>query len=207
MRITLGATAALMLGMSSTASATTLVPLSTDQLIDASDAIVRGTVAEVWTELDEQSGYVWTHAQVEVSRVLKGDENTELVVISQPGGAWANVFTTVSGSARFSVGEDAIFFVEEKNGRAMPVGMFQGKYNVQMDPYQRENIVHRFALPEGRDFDHRFIPLPPEGLRITVADFEDTIAAGVADGWDGAPIPGFSPEKLRTINLSSEGAQ
>lgn len=205
MHIALGASAALMLGMSSTASATTLVELTQDQLIDASDMIVRGTVTEVWTEQDAETGYVWTHAQVEVERVLKGDASTELLVIEQPGGTWANMTTVVSSVARFSAGEEGIFFVEQKAARIMPVGMLQGKFNVIMDPYSRDFIVRRFALPEGRDFDHRFIPLPPEADRVSLVDFEDRIIQGVADGWDGQPIPGVSNDKLRTINRLPEG--
>jgi len=206
MRTALGASLTLLLTMSSTASATSLAQLDTDQLIDASDTIVRGVVTATWTERDDASGHVWTHAQVEVTRVLKGDEHAELLVIQQPGGTWANITTTVTGTARFSIGEEAIFFVEQRGERMMPVGMFQGKFNVQMDPYQREHIVHRFALPDGRDFDHRFIPLPPEGQRTTVADFEQTVRDGVADGWDGRAIPGVAADKLRMINsLPGEG--
>jgi hypothetical protein len=204
MRIALAASAALLLGMSSTASATTLIELTTDQLIDAADTIVRGTVTEVWTEQDHESSYVWTHAQVEVTRVLKGDVSTELIVIEQPGGSWANMTTTVSGIARFSVGEEGIFFVEQKASRITPVGMFQGKFNVMMDPYARDFIVHRFALPQSMDFDHRFIPLPAEANRVSLVDFEDQILLGVADGWDGQPIPGVNSDKLRTINSLSE---
>jgi hypothetical protein len=207
MRYALGAFAALLLGMSSTASATSLIPLSTDQLIDASDTIVRGTVTEVWTEHDEQSGYVWTHAQIAVERVLKGDDSAELLVIEQPGGTWANRTTTVSGVARFSVGERGIFFIEQLPDRAAPVGMFQGKFNIQMDPYMREDIVHRFALPLGREFDHRFIPLPAEDSRVSVVEFEDVITDGVANGWDGVPIPGVSSDKLRAINSSTDGVR
>lgn len=204
MRIALGASAALLLGMSNTASATTLIELSNAQLIDASDTIVRGTVTEVWTEHDDQTGYVWTHAQIEVSRVYKGDTTMDLVIIEQPGGSWANRTTTVSGVARFSVGEDGIFFIEQRAERAMPVGMFQGKFNIQMDPYSQDWIVNRFPLPLGRDFDHRFIPLPAEADRVSLTDFEDQIADGVADDWNGTPVPGVSADRLRIINSREE---
>jgi hypothetical protein len=204
MRIALGASAALLLGMSNTASATTLIELNTDQLIDASDIIVRGIVTEIWTEHDDQTGYVWTHAQVEVTRVYKGDTSTELVVIEQPGGSWVSSSTTVSGVARFSVGEDGIFFVEQRANRAMPVGMFQGKFNIQMDPYARDWIVNRYPLPLSREFDHRFIPLPDEADRVSLSAFEDQILDGVADGWDGNAIPGVSNERLRSINSREE---
>jgi hypothetical protein len=54
------------------------------------------------------------------------------------------------------------------------------------------------------DFDHRFIPLPAEANRVSLVDFEDQILEGVADGWDGQPIPGVNSDKLRIINSLSE---
>ncbi len=189
------------------AEATTLVPLSTEQLVDASDAIVRGTVTEVWTEADPDSGIVWTHAQVEVQSVLKGGD-TELLIIEQPGGEWAGRATTVAGSARFSVGEDAYFFVEHlESGRTVTTGMFQGKFNVQMDPYAHQNIVHRFTVSPTMSFDHRFIPLHDEDERVSTVDFEEHILTRVQTGWDGQPIPGVSTEKLSRINNHQDGVR
>lgn len=192
------AAALLMMGLTAPlAQATSMVRLTQDQLVDAADVIVRGTVIEVWTEFDA-SGHVWTHAQVDVARVLKGDPALGALVIEQPGGDWAGRVTTVDGAARFSVGEDAYFFVENlDSGRSVTVGMFQGKFNVVMDPYARENIVHRYAVHPNQPFDHRFLPLPDAEQRISTLDFEDTILARVADGWDGQPIPGIRPETLR----------
>ena len=72
-----------LLGLSAApASATSMVQLTTNQLIDASESIVRGTVVEVWTELDEQ-GAVWTRAQVDVTEVLKGDAGQSAVIVDQ----------------------------------------------------------------------------------------------------------------------------
>ncbi len=191
----------------STAEATTLVQLSTDQLVDASDVIVRGVVTEVWTETDSSTGHIWTHAQVEVSSVLKGGE-TELIIIEQPGGSWGGKTTEVIGAARFSVGEDAYFFVEHlDSGHTALTGMFQGKFNIQMDPYARQNIVRRFSVSPTVEFDHRFIPLPPEDQRVNTIDFEEHILTRVQDGWDGQPIPNVSTEKLTRINHIQDGVR
>jgi len=78
--------------------------------------------------------------------------------------------------------------------------MFQGKFNVQLDPYTREHIVHRFHLSSSQSFDHRFIPLPPAGDRVSVDDFEQRILSRIEEGWDGQPIPGVRTEKLQQIS-------
>lgn len=189
------------------AGATSMVRLSTDQLIDGADAVVRGTVTEIWTERDDR-GAVWTHAAVEVSEVLKGDADLSAVIVDQPGGTWGATTTYVAGVARFSVGEDAVFFLETlSSGHTVPVGMMQGKFSVQLDPFSRSEIVHRFAPPARQPYDARFIPLPAVGERVTLRDFEDQIRTHLEEGWNGEPIPGASNERLRRINRLAAGVK
>jgi len=121
------------------AGATTLAPLSTEQLTDAADAIVKGTVDAVWTEMDDD-GRCWTRARVEVERTLKGAPGPE-VVVSQMGGICGPLAGRVESTARFSEGEEAYFFLEELNGYTGVVGMVQGKFTVRMDPATRHDIV------------------------------------------------------------------
>ena len=177
-----------------------MVALSQDQLVDASTAIVRGKITEVWTEEDER-GVVWTRAQVEVEETYKGNTTTKAYIIDQLGGRFGGNVTAMDAGTRFSVGEEAIFFLETLgNGRTSTVGLSQGKFTTRMDPYSQEKIVVRFA-PMGRlKYDHRFIPLPKAEDRVYMADFVDRIQTRVEQGWDGSPIPGISNDRLRTIN-------
>ncbi len=198
----------LTVALQGSAEATTMVPLSIEQVVDVSTSIVRGTVTEVWTEPDEKTGSIWTHAQVEVERVFKGQSSTEVIVIEQPGGVWGEKRTSVESVARFSVGEEGYFFVEQMDsGKTLSVGMFQGKFNVIFDPYSREELAIRFPVDAGKPFDHRFIPLPPEYARLSVTDFEARVENRIEEGWDGKSIPGISDEKLHRINTKPAGIQ
>lgn len=188
------------------AGATTLVKLSTEQLTDAAEFIVVGNIADVWTEVDER-GMVWTRALVEVEESLKGGEASTLVV-EQAGGEYGNTFTRVEGVARFSVGERGVFFASTRGeGRVQLVGMVQGKFTVRMDPYSRQEIVQRFALPLDRAYDHRFLPLPAEEKRVALDDFLGQVRDRVELGWDGQEIPGVSPDKLRQRNRLQPGVK
>ena len=194
---------ALLLALS-TANATTMVPLSLDQLVDASDEIVKGRVTETWTEPDLKTGLVWTYAQIEVTKTLKGEPGS-IVILEQPGGKWGSKEARIEGVARFSVGEEGYFFVEHlESGHNVSVGMSQGKFNIIMDPYQRKEIAVRFPVHVQNSFDHRFIPLPPPKLRTTTADFELSITNRVHQGWDGKPIPGTSSNRLLKISPKIE---
>ena len=182
------------------ANATSMVELSIDQLIDASEEIVKGTVVATWTERDPKTQMLWTHAQIEIEETFRGDAK-EILIIEQPGGTWGSTDLVVEGIARFSEGETGYFFVEYlASDRYVPVGMFQGKFNVLMDPYSQNEIVHRYALHPSQKFDHRFIPLPTKENRVSTQMFEEQILSGLENGWDGKPIPGVSSEKLQRIN-------
>ena len=194
--------AAMTAGMAfSTASqATTMVKLSTNQLVDASDTVVRGTITEVWTEEDAR-GIVWTRAQLEVSEVYKGKNTKNSYVIDQMGGRFGGRETTVAGRAQFSPGEEGVFFLEQLgSGRITTVGLSQGKFTLRLDPYSREMIVQRYASGQNTGYDHRFIPLPAAENRVFLIDFVDTVTKRVEAGWDGKPIPGASKARLEHIN-------
>ena len=196
--------AAITIGSSApqSANATSMVPLTHSQLVDAADYIVRGKVVEVWAE-QAADGTVWTRAQVDISHTFKGKNRSHLVV-DQMGGTWGESETLVHGGARFSAGERVILFAEELgNGRIVSVGMQQGKYTLRMDPYSQETIVQRFSPGPKAAYDHRFIPLPPKADRLVVTDFEDEITDRLQSGWDGKPIPGSSIQRLQRINANT----
>lgn len=195
----------LSVGVARFAHATSLVPLSIEQMTDASDLVVRGVVTEVWCFADEK-GRIWTRAQVEVVRVLKGDTQTQTVLVDQLGGVWNDSQMIVSDAARFSVGEEAYFFLEElKSGHVVPVGMYQGKFTVQIAPTTGDERVVRYTIPQDRPYDHRFLPNDQPGERSST--LETRITARVTLGWDGEPIPGADPEKLLNINKLQPGVQ
>jgi hypothetical protein len=182
------------------AQATSMVQLSTHQLTDASTAIVRGVVTEVWTEEDEK-GLVWTRIQIEVSHTYKGDSKRTAYIIDQLGGKFGGNVTLLPGVARFSVGEDGLFFLETlPSGRITTVGLSQGKYTARLDPYSRELVAQRYAPAPRQTYDHRFIPMPKAGDRLFLSDLVETIESRVAQGWDGKPIPGASQSRLQHIN-------
>jgi hypothetical protein len=180
--------------------ATSMVELTTQQLTDASNVIVIGTVTEVWTEPDGERR-VWTRAQIEVDEVLKGDRDIDAVVVDQIGGAFAGKTVAVHGSARFSRQERVMVFLEElDSGHLAPVGMFQGKYTVQIDPRVREDIVQRMTVDWDQDWDGRFLPLPEMNETLTLEAFRGSVEDSVAQGWNGEPIVGASMERLEWAN-------
>jgi len=191
----------------SEARATTLTELSVEQMTDASDLIVRGTITQVFTELDER-GNVWTRAQVEVSEVLKGVTTTKAVLVDQMGGVHGNSYSVIRWAPRFSKGEDAVFFLETlRSGKTSIVGWYQGKFTLRMDPDTSELMLVRFTANQDRPYDHRFIPHPPIQNRVYLSDFKTRVFDQLDRGWDGKSIPGADSAKLRQINRLQEGVK
>ena len=183
-----------------TAANATMVDLTVDQMVDAANSVVRGTITEVWAE-EDSNGLIWTRAQLEVSVTYKGNPSKRSFVIDQLGGKFGANISSVDNSVRFSPGEDGIFFLEVLgSGKTTTVGFYQGKFTLRLDPYSRELIAQRYAPAPHKAYDHRFIPLPADDKRLFLIDLEDTIRNRVKSGWDGTPIPGTSNERLQRIN-------
>ena len=188
------------------AHATSLAELSVDQMTDAADSVVRGTVTEVWTELDA-GGHVWTKAAVAVQEAYKNGAPGDLVV-EAPGGVYDGAVAEVALAPRYSVGEDVLLFVSEKSpGRYGTVAMYAGKYTVRVNPTDGSEMVVRFAVPYAQNYDARFIPNPAPALRLGLGTLSEQVRARAALGWDGKPIPGASPEHLRAINKLQTGVK
>lgn len=188
--------------LTESAYATTIAPLTTEQMTDASTYIVEGTITRVWVEEDED-GRVWTRAALSVDTVLKGpDAPTELIIDTQGGHSWRSV-TIVAGQARFSRGERTLVFLDTiRNGtRLTPVGQFYGKFTVRRAAGDSRAHAMRWHGAPNSAFDAQFLPYPAPEDRIYIDDLKGDIVNRLSTGWDGKPIPGIEAERLETINL------
>ena len=154
--------------------ATSMNKATVEDLTDSAHMVVRGVITEVWTETDD-NGRIWTRAQLEVSHQYKGDAGAGLIV-SQLGGVHHNDFSLVPGSARFSIGEEGLFFLERLgSGSVVTTGKFQGKFTVRIDPDNGREMLVRFLAPQDTVYDHRFIPHPPLDERVYMDDIEQRV--------------------------------
>lgn len=184
------------------AHATSIAPLSLEQMVDASDVIARGTVTDVWSDLGDRG--VRTHLTLHVDRAIKGSAivnsagDLEILV---PGGDLDGNITLVDGSPRYGAGERVVVLLEErKDGSYLNVALGAGKYTIKQNPTDASDMVVQFTVPYDRAWDYRFIPNPAAESRVSLASLEARLEARVALGWDGQPIPGTTLEHLRSIN-------
>ncbi len=193
------ASAGLVMSAVDTAQATSLAPLSIDQMTDGAEYIVRGDVQEVWTEVDDK-GYIWTRARVAITDTLKGPDSPTELIIDSLGGEYAGQTLTIEGQAVFSEHEELFAFLHRlENGRLVPVSKFQGKYTLRRAPDDRRTYARTWH-PGSLEFDARFLPHPAPADRLYFDDLTTQIGQRLQTGWDGKAIPGISPERLAEIN-------
>lgn len=191
------------------AHATTVAPLSVEQMVDASDLVVRGSVESVWVEEDAK-GRIWTRASIRVLETMKGSADVDdFVTVEAAGGVIGAEVMLVPGSARYSVGEEAVLFLTDKPSRGVfgTVAMGLGKYTVRPDPRDGNPILVQFMLSQEKPYDARFLPTPPVEERVSLDAMESRIRARAELGWDGKPIPGLSAERLRAMNKLQPGVK
>lgn len=135
----------LLLGvLSMPAGATTLLALDIPALTKSSAVIARGTVQSVESRWTKDGGRIMTDAVLQVTEVWKGAPDKRITVM-QPGGVVGDIGQRVEGTARFSVGEDVVVFLEPRGNRFLVTGMVQGKFKVEISSDGKSH----FARQEG----------------------------------------------------------
>lgn len=176
--------------LAASASATTLIRLDDDQLIDESALIVTGSCTKVRQEW--RQGMLLTLATIRVDRTLKGKAVSEVTVMI-PGGVDFNrkvpVAVTFPGAPTILPAERALLFLEPAGtepGEMAITGFSQGKLSIletaDGTPMVQRNLAG-VSLAEG----HR---VRAGGKRATpLADFEERIARRLAEGHETPNLP------------------
>lgn len=159
------------------ARATTMLFSDLPQLVQKSDAVVRGTVKSVRSRWSSDRSRIVTDVELEVAESLKGSPGSSLLIL-QPGGVVGEVGQQISGLPSFVEGEEVVVFLERRGTSAFRVrGMAQGKYRVErssdgsatvvpellgdtrvLDPLTRKEVVVTRA------------PMPLEQLKLKIFD-------------------------------------
>lgn len=112
------------------ASATTIIPLSVEELAGKSTNIFRGNAAETWTAWNPQHTLIYTYTRFQVTKSLKGQAQ-QTVTVKQIGGRVANTVQKVAGVRHFNPGEHDLLFLQpskDNDGTFIVTGLMQGNF-------------------------------------------------------------------------------
>jgi hypothetical protein len=125
------------------ALATTLVPMSVEQLAHTARAVVRGRVIKQESGWNANRTQMLTFTTIAVLETMKGNPPRELVV-EQPGGQMGNTRVYVAGTVTFQLLTDYVLFLEPSKtepSHYRVVGMAQGAYQIRRDTRTRMEYV------------------------------------------------------------------
>ena len=121
--------------------ATTLVPLSFEQLVSESASVVYGRVVDVRSQWTADRRFIESVVSIEILKGMKGSAR-ESMSFTVPGGQVGRYRNVIPGAPTFSAGDLAVFFLTAQGPR-LPVttGLTQGIYRVQRDSRTGEALV------------------------------------------------------------------
>ena len=144
--------------------ATTIAPLTFEQLVTQSAAVVYGRVTDVRAQWTADRRFIESIVSIEVMKGLKGNAH-DTVQFSVPGGQVGRYRNIIPGAPVFTTGDVAVVFLTA-HGARMPVttGLTQGVFRVHRDARTGAMLVMPPALGTGRivrgDVARKPAPLP-----------------------------------------------
>lgn len=131
-------------------SATTIVPLSFEQLVHESSAVVYGRVSDVRSQWTADRRFIESVVSIEVIKGMKGSAG-ETIAFTVPGGQVGRYLNVIPGAPAFAPGDLAVFFLTA-HGPRLPVttGLTQGIYRVQRDAASGALLVTPPVVDAGR---------------------------------------------------------
>lgn len=113
--------------------ATSMLPISLEQLSTRASLIFYGTVISNQVKKDEQSGRIATYTEFELIELIKGEAENKHT-IKQIGGRLKETGTTlrVHGVPKFQTGNSYVVFLPQPSslGFSSPLGLHQGRFDV-----------------------------------------------------------------------------
>lgn len=127
--------------LSTAAFATTFVVPDDRELVEKSEAIVRGTVVRAWVD-DSDPDYLRTMYELKLEKVVKGDVGANgMLTVASPGGVAGGRFLSVEGAAHLQTGEDVLLFLTWHRGAWTPTDLTVGKFRFVLSETGRGLLV------------------------------------------------------------------
>jgi len=133
--------------------ATSVIPMSVEQLAVASSVIVRARALSNQSSWDAERAHIYTFTRFQALENLKGAASSEIIV-RQMGGRVGNIEQRVSGVRRWQMGDESVLFLrpsEVGQGVMAVVGLFQGNYAVKRTALSEPMTTN--GAPEAMQYD------------------------------------------------------
>jgi hypothetical protein len=135
--------------LATSASAVTVAPLTLEQLVANSAAVVFGRVTDVRGDFTGDRRAIQSVVTVDVFRGLKGPGG-ETLTFAMAGGRAGRYVNVIPGAPVLAPGDLAVFFVSARGARLpVPTGFSQGIVRVRRDAANGMSVFHKAPMPLG----------------------------------------------------------
>jgi hypothetical protein len=165
----------LSIALCASVGATTVIPLTFEQLVNESQSVVYGRVSDVRAQWTDDRRFIESVVTVEILRGMKGGSG-ESIAFTVPGGQVGRYLNVIPGAPSFVPGDLAVFFLSARGAR-LPVttGLTQGIYRVQRDAASGEMLV----VPPILEGTGRIVRGDPRRKPVPLAAFEGSVRAAL----------------------------
>lgn len=112
--------------------ATSIVPMSVEELTTRAQLVVEAQVLEQWSQWDTTEHLIYTYTRFAVTRRLKGTAG-DTILVRQMGGTAGGYTQIVSGVRHWQTGDEAVLFLRPSvahDGSLAVVGLMQGNFRM-----------------------------------------------------------------------------
>jgi len=127
----------------SIAAATTVRPMSIEDLTSGATTIVEGQASDSWSGWNPQHTLIYTFTRFRVSRTLKGTAD-QTVLVKQLGGNAGGYTQKVAGVRALQPGDSSVLFLrpsESRDGTLVIVGLMQGNFRIEREARTGRTVV------------------------------------------------------------------
>lgn len=121
-----------LLVLAAVCGATTVVPMSIEDMTRASSNVVQVRVLDSRSAWNPQHTLIYTYSRVQIVHTLKG-QPAQTLTVKQLGGSADGYTQKVAGVRQFQPGEDALLFLRPSvagDGTMAVVGLMQGNFRI-----------------------------------------------------------------------------
>lgn len=124
------------------ASGSSVLQVSFDELVVGANLIVEGRVLQVEARQDPHTPFIWTHVTLDVSEVLHGSLESDRIELRFLGGTAGGRTLRVTDMAVPEPGEQGIYFIENASRLQVHplLGWQQGHFRVEAGPDGVERV-------------------------------------------------------------------
>ncbi len=161
-------------------SATTVIPMSLEDITRASTTVVEARALNSHTAWNAEHTLIYTYTRFRVKRALKG-QAAEVVTVKQMGGHADGYAQHVSGVRYWADGEEVVLFLhpsEKNDGTLVVTGLMQGNFAVRHLPTGDIEVGN--GVPDVTAFDpaHRALS-SYRGAKMSIGQLESRVQKAV----------------------------